>query len=98
VSPQTFALVLVAGSAVLALWVTVRFPASIPSTGKGVSLGLVAAIALLVGTPPAIMAVGGLAGFLGAAFLVVLPAGIGIFLAIAWIMLFVIRAIEPYSH
>lgn len=97
-SPQTFALVLVGSSALLALWIIVRFPGLTPTTGKGVSLALGAAIAIFVGTPPAIMAVGGLAGFLGAAMIVVLPAGTVIFLAVAWIMLFVIRSIEPYSH
>jgi hypothetical protein len=98
VTPQAFAFSLVVGSALLALWIIVRFPRLTPTTGKGVSVGLGVAIALFVGTPPAIMVIGGAVGFIGAAMLVVLPAGICIFLAIAWIMLFVMRAIEPYRR
>jgi hypothetical protein len=98
VTPQSFSLVLIAASALLALWVIVRFPGLTPTSGKGVSAGIGLAIVMFLGTPPAIMVVGGVAGFVGAAMLVVLPAGICIFLAIAWIMLFVIRAIQPYSR
>jgi hypothetical protein len=98
VSPQTLAFALAGGSALLALWIIVRFPALTPTTGKGVSIGLGVAVAMVFGTPPAIMVVGSTAGLVGAAMLVALPAGICIFLAIAWMMLFVIRAIEPYSR
>lgn len=95
-SPYLFAWVLFAGAAALALWIVARFPELAPRTGRGVSVGLGAAILAFVGTPPAIMVVGGLVGSVAAALLVALPGGICILLAIAWMMLWVIRAIQPH--
>jgi hypothetical protein len=96
VSPHVFAWVLTAGAAVIALWIVARFPELAPRTTRGVSVGLGAAILAFVGIPPAIMLVGGHAGAIVAALFVVLPGAICIFLAIAWMMLWVIRSLDPY--
>jgi len=82
----------------MALWIVARFPESAPRTPRGVTIGLVAAILAFVGTPPAIMFVGGFGGAVVAALLIVLPGVTCIFLAIAWMMLWVIRSIDPYVH
>ncbi len=95
-TPYTFTWILSGGGAAIALWIVARFPELAPSTPRGVSVGLGAAILAFVGTPPAIMIVGGLAGAVVAALLVVLPGAICIFLAIAWMMLWVIRSIQPH--
>lgn len=92
-----FVLVLTAAAAVLALWLLARFPRLVPHSRRGVSIGIGAAIACFVATPPAIMAVGGLLGAAAAVFLVVLPAEIMIFLACGWLMLYVARAIAPFK-
>jgi hypothetical protein len=44
------------------------------------------------------MLVGGHAGAIVAALFVVLPGAVCIFLAIAWMMLWVIRSLDPYLH
>jgi hypothetical protein len=98
VSPQTFTWILSGGAAAIALWIVARFPELAPRTPRGVTIGLGTAILAFVGTPPAIMFVGGLAGALVAALFVVLPGAICIFLAIAWMMLWVIRSIDPHLH
>lgn len=80
----------------IALWLVARFPKLGPSTARGASACLAAAILAFVGTPPMIMLVGGFLGAEGAAMLVVLPSGICILMAIAWMMLWVIRSIQPH--
>lgn len=55
------------------------------------------AVVCLVGTPPAIMLLGPTIGALPVVFLVVMPAGVMIFLACAWLMLFVAQAIAPFK-
>lgn len=96
-SVHGFVLVLTASAALLALWLIARFPGLVPRSGRGVSVGLGGAIVCLAGTPPAIMLVGQAVGAIAVVFLVVLPCAIFIFLACAWLMLFVARAIAPYS-
>jgi len=96
VSPQLFAWILSGGGATIALWIVARFPERAPRTPRGVTIGLGVAILAFVGTPPAIMLVGGLGGVVVAALVVALPGMTCIFLAIAWMMLWVIRSIEPY--
>jgi hypothetical protein len=96
VSPSIFTWILFGGAAAIALWIVARFPDAGPRSARGVSIALGAAILAFVGTPPAIMFVGGLAGAIAAALLVALPGGICILLAIAWMMLWVIRSIQPH--
>jgi hypothetical protein len=98
VSPNSFAWILCAGGAAIALWIVARFPELAPRSSRGVSIGVGAAILSFVGIPPAIMLVGGHAGAIVAALFVVLPGAICIFLAIAWMMLWVIRSLDPYLH
>ena len=95
-SPETFTWILSGGGAAIALWIVARFPELAPRTPRGVTIGLGAAIVAFVGTPPAIMLVGGIGGAVIAALFVVLPGMTCIFLAIAWMMLWVIRSIDPY--
>ncbi len=95
-SPTTFAWFLFAGAAAIALWIVARFPRLAPTTARGVSVGLGAAILAFVGTPPAIMVVGEIGGVIAAAMLVALPGGVCILVAIAWMMLWVIRSIQPH--
>lgn len=97
-SPYIFTWILFGGSAVIALWIAARFPELAPSTSRGASMCIAAAICAFVATPPAIMLVGGMAGAFVAAMCVALPGGVCIFLAIAWMMLWVIRSIEPHLH
>jgi hypothetical protein len=96
VSPYIFGWILFGGSAAIALWIVARFPKLAPSTGRGVSVGLGVAVVAFVGTPPAIMLVGRLTSAIVAAVFIVLPSGICICLAIAWMMLWVIRSIQPH--
>lgn len=91
-----FMLVLTTGSALIAAWIIGRLPQAVPVGARGVTLGLVGAVAAFVGTPHLVMAFGPLLGAAGAAVLVVLPLSTYIFLAIAWLMLYVARAIAPY--
>jgi hypothetical protein len=95
-SPYIFTWVLFAGAAAIALWIVARFPEVGPRSARGVSLALGAAILAFVATPPLIMVVGGFAGSIGAALFVALPGGVCIMLAIAWMMLWVIRSIQPH--
>ena len=95
---HVFMYALSVSSALLAVWIIARFPALTPTSARGVSAGLAGAILSVVLTPPAVMLVGGVAGAIPAAMLVALPSGICIFLAIAWIMLYVVRSIQPYGR
>jgi uncharacterized membrane protein YhaH (DUF805 family) len=95
-SIQTFLLVLILCGALLSAWTVVRFPRITPESGRGVTLALVACAVIFFAVPPAIRLVGVPLGALAAIFLVVLPAVVYIFLVVAWIMLFVRRAIDPY--
>jgi hypothetical protein len=62
-----------------------------------VSVALGAAIVSFVGTPLAIVPIGEHAGgVIGATLLVVIPGAVCIFLAIAWMMLWIIRSIQPH--
>ena len=61
-----------------------------------ISLGL--AIVAFLATPPAIMSVGSVAGAMVAAMCVALPGGVFILLVVAWMMLWVIRSIQPHIH
>jgi predicted permease len=88
--------VLAFGAAMIALWIVARFPDLGPRSARGVSVGLGAAILAFVGTPPMIMLVGGFTGVVGAVLFVVLPGAICIFLGIAWMMLWLIRSIQPH--
>jgi hypothetical protein len=97
-SPALFAWVLFAGAAAIALWIVVRFPQLAPQSGRGVTAWLVAASGAFVSTPPGIMLVGSIGGRIAAAMLVALPSGVCIMLSVAWMMLWVIRAVVPHSR
>jgi len=97
-SPAAFTWVLFAGAAALALWTVVRFPGLAPESGRGVTAWLAAAGGAFAATPPAIMLVGRVGGRIVAAMLVALPSGICIMLAVAWMMLWVIRSLAPHMH
>jgi hypothetical protein len=96
VSPSLFAWFLFAGAAAIALWIVVRFPDCAPQGPRGVSISLGLAVVTFLATPPAIMSVGGAAGAIVAAMCVALPGGVFILLVIAWMMLWVIRSIQPH--
>jgi hypothetical protein len=98
VTPTVFAWFLFGGAAAIALWIVARFPQLAPRSARGVSAGLGAALLAFVGTPPAIMLVGGVGGRIVAALFVALPGSVCILLGIAWMMLWVIRSIEPHIH
>lgn len=95
-SIHVFMLFLTGGAALLAGWVVVRFPRLTPQSGRGVSAWLAGAIACFVGAPLAVTGVGLALGAFAAVFFVALPAAMVIFLACAWVMLYVMRAIAPY--
>ena len=95
-SAQIFTLFLAIASALLALWIVVRFPGLNPESGRAVTLALVGAAIVFVAVPPAIGLVGVPLGGFAAAFLVALPGCTYLFLAIAWLMLYLGRAIAPY--
>jgi hypothetical protein len=97
-SAQTFMLFLAVASALLALWIVVRFPRLNPESGRAVTVGLVAAALVFVAVPPAIGFVGVPLGGLAAIFLVALPGCTYLFVAVAWLMLYLGRAIAPYLH
>jgi len=97
-SAQTFMLFLAVASALLALWIVVRFAGLNPESGRAVALGLVGAAVVLVAVPPAIGLVGVPLGGLAAIFLVALPGCTYLFLAVAWLMLYLGRAIAPYMR
>jgi uncharacterized membrane protein len=97
-SSHTFMLFLTGSAAILALWLVARFPKLSPQSGRGVSMWLGGAILCFVAVPQTVMLVGGMFGALVAAMLVALPGGICIFLAIAWIMLYVLRSIQPFMR
>ena len=97
-SPSLFAWFLFAGAAAIALWIVVRFPEATPQDARGVSIGLGTAVVTFLATPPLIMFVGGTAGAVVAATCIALPGGVLILLAVAWMMLWVIRSIQPHIH
>src|SRR4051812_12415131 len=97
-SPALFAWVLFAGASAIALWIVARFPQLAPQSTRGVTGWLCAAILAFAATPQAIMLVGGVGGRMAAAFLVALPSGICIMLSIAWMMLWVIRSVAPFTR
>lgn len=89
-------LLLTTGAAMLAAWIVARFPRVNPASGRGVTIALVAATAVLVGIPHAIPIVGVPLGALATVFVVVLPALTYVFMTAAWLMLYVRRALDPY--
>ncbi|HSL64241.1 MAG TPA: hypothetical protein VK874_06230 [Gaiellaceae bacterium] len=95
-STQQFLLALVVASALLAAWFFVRFPRLAPTGNRGVTLGLLGMFAVFGVTPTAVMVVGEPLGAVAAAFLVVLPACVYIFLACIWLLAYVRRGISPY--
>lgn len=97
-SVHVFTLFLSGGAAILALWLLTRFPDLGPKTPRGATGAVAVAILALLATPPAIGLVGRFAGVLGATFFVALPGAVLVFLAVGWIMLFVIRAIQPHMR
>ena len=97
-SPTLFAWFLFAGAAAIALWIVVRFPGCAPQGARGMSISLGLAIVAFLATPPAIMSVGSVAGAMVAAMCVALPGGVFILLVVAWMMLWVIRSIQPHIH
>jgi ABC-type uncharacterized transport system permease subunit len=98
VSPTLFSWVLFAGASAIALWIVARFPRLAPASARGVTGWLAGAIAAFLYTPQAIMLVGRIGGRMAAAMLVALPSGVCIMLAVAWMMLWVIRGVQPYRR
>jgi hypothetical protein len=88
-SIQAFVLVEATGAALLALWLVLRYPKSGPTSFRGASVQIGAAVLLgWVLAPITTLVVGSgipAPGFL-AALLVVLPGFVYIFLACAWMM------------
>ena len=95
---QTYMLFLTAGGALLAAWIVVRAPRLTPRSARGVGLGLAGIAAVSLVAPYAIRPVGVPLGAPAAALLVALPACTYVFTAIAWLMLYVARAIAPHVH
>ncbi len=89
-------LLLATSAAFLAAWVVARFPQVNPSSGRGVTIALIGATAVLIGIPYTIPVVGVPLGGLATVFVVVLPALIYVFMTAAWLMLYVRRALDPY--
>src|SRR5574337_780747 len=93
---QTYMLFLTTGGALLAAWVVVRAPQLTPRSARGVGLGLAGIAAVSFATPHLIAPVGEPLGAPAAALLVALPACVYIFTAVAWLMLYVARALAPH--
>jgi hypothetical protein len=93
---HVFMLFLTGAAALLAAWIVVRLPRLTPQSGQAITVWLCATIAVFIGAPFAVTLVGQAFGAFLAIFCVALPSGICIFLTIAWVMLYVMRAIAPY--
>jgi hypothetical protein len=89
-------LLLATSAALLAAWVVARFPQVNPSSGRGVTVALIGATAVLIGIPYTVPVVGVPLGAVATVFVVVLPALIYVFMTAAWLMLYVRRALDPY--
>lgn len=86
------------GSALLAIWIVVRFPALAAASGRRVTAGLVGTCLVLLTAPSASGPVGRDLGAPAALLLVVLPVFTGLFLAVAMLMLYVARRITPFRR
>lgn len=93
---HTFMLALAAASALLAMWVALRFPSVAPARMGALAGWLVAAGLLPLLVSPMFDLVGGLAGAFAAVFIVALPGCTFLFLVGAWVMLFARKLIAPY--
>ena len=96
VALHTFLVALTTGSALLAAWLVVRFPRLNPAEAPAITVALLGAVVVALGVPRFIPVVGQPFGALAAIFLVALPGCTYLFLAAAWVMLYVKRAIDPY--
>jgi hypothetical protein len=93
---HTFMLALALASALLAMWVALRFPTLAPTSVRALAGWLAAAGLLPLLVSPMIGFVGALAGAFAAVFLVALPGCTFLFLVGAWLMLFARKLIAPY--
>jgi hypothetical protein len=98
VSPVLFPWAVLAGAALLALWLAGRFSALAPRTALGLGVRVVLAVASLAVTAPAFGAVRAIVGGPAALLLVTLPSGVLVVLAVTWLLTWVGRATPPPSH
>jgi hypothetical protein len=95
-SVDAFMLALTAGSALLALWLTVRLPGLSPQRAPGLTVALAALVAAFAVGPWLVHLVGRPLGAFAAVFIVVLPACTYAFLVGLWLLGFVSRRLRPH--
>jgi hypothetical protein len=97
-SVQTFMLVFSAASALIALWIAVRFPSFAPESIGGTFAVVLAAMVLSKISLPVVREASHLAGAFVGLFAVALPVAVFMFLAAAWTVLFAKKHLAPFQH
>jgi len=86
------------GSALVALWIAVRFPSFAPQSISGTIAAAAAATLLSKLSLPVVRAASHFAGALAGLFAVALPVAVFMFLAAAWTVLFAKKHLAPFQH
>lgn len=87
---------MVVGSALLALWLSMRLPRLRPASTRGVVIAAGVGLATLGITPLLVDVVGQPLGAFAAVFIVVLPAFTYLFLGALWLLAYMSRLMRPF--
>jgi hypothetical protein len=97
-SVHHFLLALVTGSAVIGLWLAVRFPSLAPESLKANGIAMAVAVLMPTLALPLFVPVGHVAGVFVAIFVVMLPVLVYLFMAGAWFMMCMRRMLASHMR